>query len=67
MTRRGVRRDQLHGFDRSDRLVSIPFERVTLVAGPHDHVGAKENGREFCVRAESLDPLVQGIAASRKP
>lgn len=62
-----MRRDQLHGFDRSDRIVSIPFERVTLVAGLQDHVGVKENGRAFCVRAEYLDPPGHGIAPWRKP
>ena len=66
MTRRGVCRERFHGFDYSERIDSIPSERVSLVPGTEDHVGVQENGREPGMRAYPDLPR-QGIAAWRKP
>lgn len=66
MTRRGVRRDRFHGFDYSERIDGIAYQRVSLVPGTEDHVGVQENEREPGVRAYPDLPR-QGIAAWKKP
>ena len=43
--------DLFHGFDHSRWIDGTPAERVSLLPGAQEHILARENGKERCLRA----------------